>query len=57
MQDIVKFYFCADHSWLSEISVNNKNEALVNQNIFMMNKINSQPMQDYITDLENFMKF
>lgn len=40
----------ADHSWLGEISVNNKNEALVNQKHFYDEQTStSQPMQDYIT--------
>jgi len=39
----------ADHSWLGEISVNEKNEALVNQKHFYDEKsATSQPMQDYI---------
>lgn len=40
----------ADHSWLSEISVNNQNEALVNQKHFYdENTSRPQKMEDYIT--------
>ena len=39
----------ADHSWLSEISVNNKNEALVNQKHFYDETVSKpQKMEDYI---------
>ena len=39
----------ADHSWLSEISVNDQNEALVNQKHFYdENASQPQKMQDYI---------
>lgn len=39
----------ADHSWLSEISVNEKNEALVNQKHFYdENETKPEKMQDYI---------
>lgn len=40
----------ADHSWLSEISVNDKNEALVNQKHFYdENKTRPEKMEDYIS--------
>lgn len=39
----------ADHSWLSEIAVNEKNEALVNQKHFYdENETKPEKMQDYI---------
>jgi len=40
----------ADHSWLPEITVNDKNEALINQKHFYdENESRPEKMQDYIS--------
>jgi hypothetical protein len=44
------FLFGADHSWLKEISVNEQNEALVNQKHFYdENESKPEKMEDFIT--------